>query len=179
MEPVDSVAVYGDCCYKELWEIAIRKQQHMEDQQETELFRKCPEISLKIHSFDFGNGMYGNVTSLEHRESISIRVRLRVRNRTFDGRSVTGCPITRLTNPSVNPPSLPNKGGQFENTWSNMMHSGQKQCSVGKRCTVAIFITGFSLWQFDVLMTERIILIFIKIVDYYYYFVFFHSFGIL
>ena len=42
----------------------------MEIQQETELFGKCPEISLKIHSFDFGNGMYGNVTSLEHRESI-------------------------------------------------------------------------------------------------------------
>ena len=32
------------CCYKELWEILIRKQQHMENQQETELFRKCPEI---------------------------------------------------------------------------------------------------------------------------------------
>ena len=62
MEPVDSVAVYGDGCYKGLWEIAIRKQQHMENQQETELFKKCPEISLKIHSFDFGNGMYGNVT---------------------------------------------------------------------------------------------------------------------
>ena len=29
MEPVDSVAVYGDGCYKGLWEIAIRKQQHM------------------------------------------------------------------------------------------------------------------------------------------------------
>ena len=72
MEPVDSVAVYGDGCYKGLWEIAIRKQQHMENQQETELFKKCPEISLKIHRFDFGNGrpMYGNVTSLEHRESI-------------------------------------------------------------------------------------------------------------
>ena len=68
---MDSVAVYGDGCYKGLWEIAIRKQQHMENQQETELFRKCPEISLKIHSFDFGNGMYGNVTSLEHRESIN------------------------------------------------------------------------------------------------------------
>ena len=66
MEPVDSVAVYGDGCYKGLWEIAIRKQQHMENQQETELFGKCPENSLKIHSFDFGNGMYGNVTSLEH-----------------------------------------------------------------------------------------------------------------
>ena len=65
MEPVDSVAVYGDGCYKGLWEIAIRKQQHMENQQETELFRKCPEISLKIPHFDFGNGMYGNVTSLE------------------------------------------------------------------------------------------------------------------
>ena len=66
MEPMDSVAVYGDGCYKGLWEIAIRKQQHMENQQE--LFRKCPGISLKIHSFDFWNGMYmyGNVTSLEH-----------------------------------------------------------------------------------------------------------------
>ena len=74
--------------------------------------------SLKIHSFDFGNGMFGNVTSLEDRESIkwklwpifewflqmgkkyrlvvnfqsvmpysiSIHVRLRVRNCTFDGR---------------------------------------------------------------------------------------------
>ena len=42
----------------------------MENQQEEELFRKCPEISLKIHSLYFGNGMYGNVTSLEHRESI-------------------------------------------------------------------------------------------------------------
>ena len=41
----------------------------MENQQETELFRKCPEISLKIHSFDFGNGMYGNVTSLEQNEN--------------------------------------------------------------------------------------------------------------
>ena len=70
MEPVDSVTVYGDGCYKGLWEISIRKQQHMENQQETELFRKCPEISLKIRSFDFGNGMYVNVTSLEHRESI-------------------------------------------------------------------------------------------------------------
>ena len=70
MEPMDSVAVYGDGCYKWLWEIAIRKQQHMENQQETELFRKCPEISLKIQSFDFGNGMYGNVTSLEHRNEI-------------------------------------------------------------------------------------------------------------
>ena len=76
MEPVDSVAVYGDGCYKGLWEIAIRKQQHncMENQQETEFFRKSPEISLKIHRFDFRNGMsggmYGNVTSLEHRESI-------------------------------------------------------------------------------------------------------------
>ena len=69
MEPVDSVAVYGDGCYKGLWEISIRKQQHMENQQETELFRKCPEIHWK-YSFDFGNGMYGNVTSLEHRESI-------------------------------------------------------------------------------------------------------------
>ena len=62
MEPVDSVAVYGDGCYKGLWEITIRKQQHMKNQlyqQETELFRKCPEISLKIHSFDSGNGMYG------------------------------------------------------------------------------------------------------------------------
>ena len=39
MEPVDSVAVYGDGCYKGLWEIAIRKQQHMEIQQETELFQ--------------------------------------------------------------------------------------------------------------------------------------------
>ena len=55
-----------------------------------------------------------------------------------------------------------------------MMHSGQKQCSVGKRCTVAIFMTEFSLWQFDVLMTERIIRIFIKIEDY-----FFHYFGII
>ena len=81
---------------------------------------------------------------------------------------VCGCPITRLTNPSVDPPSLPNKGGQFENTWSNMMHSGQKQCSVGKRCTVAILMTVFSLWQFDVLMTERIIWIFIKIEDYFF-----------
>ena len=62
MEPVDSVAVYGDGCHKGLWEIAIRKQQHIENQH--------PEISLKIHRFDFGNGMYGNVTSLEHRESI-------------------------------------------------------------------------------------------------------------
>ena len=91
------------------------------ENQETELFRKCPEISLKIHSFDFGNGMYGNVTSLEHKKSIknknydpflngfrdekkyrlivnihllmlypiSIRVRLRVRNRTFDGCNFT------------------------------------------------------------------------------------------
>ena len=49
-----------------------------------------------------------------------------------------------------------------------MMHSGQKQCSVGKRCTVAIFMTEFSLWQFDVLMTERIIRIFIKIEDYFF-----------
>ena len=71
MEPVDSVAVYGDGCYKGLWEISIRKQQHMENQQETELFRKCPEISLKIHRFDFRNGMYGNVTSLEHIEKAS------------------------------------------------------------------------------------------------------------
>ena len=31
-------------CYKGLWEILIRKHQHMENQQETELFRKCPEI---------------------------------------------------------------------------------------------------------------------------------------
>ena len=37
----------------------------------------------------------------------------------------------------------------------HMMHSGQKQCSVGKRCTVAIFMTEFSLWQFDVLMTRK------------------------
>ena len=45
----------------------------MEKQQETEFFRKCPEIQVKntqTHSFDFRNGMYGNVTSLEHRESI-------------------------------------------------------------------------------------------------------------
>ena len=54
------------------------------------------------------------------------------------------------------------------------MHSGQKQCSVGERGTVAIFMRMFSLWQFDVLMTERIIWIFIKI-EYY----FFHSFGII
>ena len=40
MEPVDSVAVYGDGCYKGLWEIAIRKQQHMENQQETELLKR-------------------------------------------------------------------------------------------------------------------------------------------
>ena len=48
MEPVDSVAVYGDGCYKGLWEISIwKQQQHMENQQETELFRKCPEIHWK------------------------------------------------------------------------------------------------------------------------------------
>ena len=34
---MDLVAVYGDSCYKGLGEIAIRKQQHMENQQETEL----------------------------------------------------------------------------------------------------------------------------------------------
>ena len=93
MEPVDSVAVYGNGCYKGLWEIAIRKQQHMENQQETELFRKCPEISLKIHRFDFGNGMYGNECGLVNIQllmpyPISIRVRFRVRNRTFDGHSL-------------------------------------------------------------------------------------------
>ena len=72
--------------------------------------------------------------------------------------------------PSVDPPSLPNKGGQLENTWSNTMHFGQKQYSVGERCTVDIFMTVFSLWQFDVLMTERIIQIFIKIKDYFSFF---------
>ena len=49
-----------------------------------------------------------------------------------------------------------------------MMHSGQKQCSVGERGTVSIFMRVFSLWQFDVLVTERIIRIFIKIEDYYF-----------
>ena len=44
MEPVDLVAVYDDDCYKGLWEISIRNQQHMKNQQETELCRKCPEI---------------------------------------------------------------------------------------------------------------------------------------
>ena len=44
LEHVDSVAVYGDGDYKVLWEISIRKQQHMENQKETELFRKYPEI---------------------------------------------------------------------------------------------------------------------------------------
>ena len=44
MEPVDLVVVYGDGCYKGLGEMLIRKQQHMENQQEIELFRKCPEI---------------------------------------------------------------------------------------------------------------------------------------
>ena len=79
MEPVNSVAVYG---YGNIWlrkqthvtknwgKFLIRQQQHMGKQQETELFRKCPENSLKIHSFDFRNGMYG--TSLEHRESINV-----------------------------------------------------------------------------------------------------------
>ena len=48
------------------------------------------------------------------------------------------------------------------------MHSGQKQCSVGKSCTVAISMTVLSLWQFDVLMTERIIQILFKIEDYFF-----------
>ena len=32
--------------------------------------QKVSWSSLKIHSFDFRNGIYGNVASLEHRESI-------------------------------------------------------------------------------------------------------------
>ena len=53
------------------------------------------------------------------------------------------------------------------------MHSGQKQCSVGERGTVAIFMTVFSLWQFDVLMTENH-------PDFYQNRgLFFHSFGII
>ena len=42
----------------------------MENQRNSELFRKCPEIHLKLQNFDFLNGMYGNVISLEHKESI-------------------------------------------------------------------------------------------------------------
>ena len=45
---------------------------------------------------------------------------------------VCGYPITRLTNLSLDHLLLPNMGGQFEITWSSMMHYGQKQCSVGK-----------------------------------------------
>ena len=51
--------------------------------------------------------------------------------------------------------------GQHDAFWT-------KQCSVGKRCTVAIFMTVFILWQFDVLMTKRIIQIFIKIEGYFF-----------
>ena len=69
MEPVDSVAVYGNSCYKGLWEISIRKQQHMESQQKTELFRKWPEIYYKYTVLISGM-VYGNMTSLEPRESI-------------------------------------------------------------------------------------------------------------
>ena len=47
----------------------------MENQQETELFWKAPEIHWKyIERFDFWNGMYGNVTSLEHRESTEWKI---------------------------------------------------------------------------------------------------------
>ena len=36
-------------CYKELWlwGILIQHKQHMEKQQETELFKNCPEIQVK------------------------------------------------------------------------------------------------------------------------------------
>ena len=62
MEPMGSVDVYGDGCYKGLWEISIRKQQRMENQQETELFgrmsqtgpKKCfiPQNCEKYTNFD-------------------------------------------------------------------------------------------------------------------------------
>ena len=80
---------------------------------------------------------------------------------------VCGCPIAR---PICRPTHLlyQIREGNLKTHGHHMMHSGQKQCSVGKRCTVAIFMTEFSLWQFDVLMTERIIQIFIKIEDYFF-----------
>ena len=61
MEPVDLVAVYGDGCYKGLGNCNTKTITHGKSTRNR--FRKCPEISLKIHSFDFG-------TSLEHKESI-------------------------------------------------------------------------------------------------------------
>ena len=80
---------------------------------------------------------------------------------------VCGCPITR---PICRPTHLlyQIREGNLKTHGHHMMHSGQKQFNVGKRCTVAIFMTEFSLWQFDVLMTERIIRIFIKIEDYFF-----------
>ena len=83
---------------------------------------------------------------------------------------VCGCPLgVQSQGPSVDPPTFFTniREGNLKTHGHHMMHSGQKQCSVGKRCTVAIFMTEFSLWQFDVLMTERIIRIFIKIEDYF------------
>ena len=69
MEPVDSVTVYGDGCYKGLGNFNTKTTTHGKLTRNRAL-QKVSWNSLKIHSFDFGNGMYGNVTSLEHKEII-------------------------------------------------------------------------------------------------------------
>ena len=64
---------------------------------------------------------------------------------------VCGCPITR---PICRPTHLlyQIREGNLKTHGHHMMHSGQKQCSVGKRCTVAIFMTrvqSVAVWCTD------------------------------